>query len=140
MKSILCILLSFFCQNLSAQQLTINDGYLRATPPGQMMSSAFMKLTNNSDQTIIITGGESSKVKAIEIHNNAMRDGMMSMEHIPQLRIAAGKSITMAPGGLNFMFIGLHKALVAGETFSFDLVFENGERQSLTLPIKSIVN
>lgn len=140
MKSIYCLLFTLFCLPLAAAELTVNDGYLRATPPGQMMSSAFMQLTNDTDQTITITGGESAYVKAIEIHNHAMKDGMMSMEHIPTLSILAGESKTLAPGGLNFMLIGLQQSLVPGDTFNFNLVFDNGEQQSLTLPIKSIVN
>ena len=54
MKSIFCLLLTLVCQPLIAAQLTISEGYLRATPPGQMMSSAYMQLTNDSEKDIII--------------------------------------------------------------------------------------
>lgn len=140
MKSIFCLLLTLVCQPLIAAELTISEGYLRATPPRQMMSSAYMQLTNDSAKDIIIIGGTSVMLKAIEIHNHAMVDGMMHMEHITALTIAPGESKNFSPGGLNFMLIGLKQALVAGEQFSFEISFKSGESQPITLPIKSIVN
>jgi copper(I)-binding protein len=38
------------------------------------------------------------------------------------------------------MLIGLKKSLVDGENFTFDIVFKDGSKQTLKLPIKSIVN
>ena len=63
----------------------------------------------------------------------------MKMRRIPSLIIESGKSVILKPGGLHIMFIGLKDMLKDGNDFSFDLTFENGETQSLTLPIKSIV-
>jgi copper(I)-binding protein len=144
MKTKICLILSLLCSHFlftqaASADVQVKEGYLRAVPPGQMMSAAFMELTNNTDKDITIVGGASPSVKAIEVHNHTKVDGVMKMRRIPSLVIESGKSVILKPGGLHIMFIGLKDMLKDGNDFSFDLTFENGETQSLTLPIKSIV-
>jgi copper(I)-binding protein len=140
MKTFSLLLAGLLSLPLAAAELSVDEGYLRATPPGQMMSAAFMTLSNDSDKTITLTGGTSKDVASIEIHNHAMVDGVMSMQRIEGLKIDAGEKVELAPGGLHVMLIGLKKSLVDGENFTFDIVFKDGSTQTLKLPIKSIVN
>jgi len=140
MKTLSLLLAGLLSLPLTAAELSVDEGYLRATPPGQMMSAAFMTLSNDSDKTITLTGGTSNDVASIEIHNHTMTDGVMSMQRIEGLKIEAGEKVELAPGGLHVMLIGLKKSLVDGENFTFDIVFKDGSKQTLMLPIKSIVN
>lgn len=140
MKKTTLALFGLLCSTSVFAELKIDEGYMRATPPGQMMSAAFMQLTNNGDKTVEIIGGQSSDVKSIEVHNHDKVDGVMKMYRIPALTIEPGQSVTLKPGGLHIMFIGLQKTAKAGESFKFDLSFKDGSSQSVELPIKSIVN
>jgi copper(I)-binding protein len=127
-----------FSQTVLAD-LSIKEGYLREVPPGQVISAAFMQLTNNSDNTVTLIGGSSPEVKAIEVHNHTMLDGVMKMTKLAGLEIEAGKTVSLKPGGLHIMFIGLTKNLQKGTNFSFSLNFQNGESQAVSLPIKSLI-
>jgi len=140
MKTISLLIVGLLSLPLSAAELSVDGGYLRATPPGQMMGAAFMTLSNNSDKTVTLTGGQSAETAAIEVHNHSMSDGVMSMQQLEELNIKAGEKVQLAPGGLHIMLIGLKKSLLAGEKFSFELNFKDGSKQTLELPIKSIVN
>jgi len=140
MKTLSLLLAGLLSLPLTAAELSVDEGYLRATPPGQMMSAAFMTLSNDSDKAITLTGGTSNDSASIEVHNHAMVDGVMSMQRIEGLKIEAGEKAELAPGGLHIMLIGLKKSLIAGENFTFDIQFEDGSKQTLKLPIKSIVN
>ena len=145
MKIKRCLILSILCCYFFSPSLVIADievkgGYLRAVPPGQMMSAAFMQLTNTTDREITIIGGSSPAVKAIELHQHTMVNGVMKMRRIPSLSIQPASSVMLEPGGLHIMFIGLKGLLTKGDNFSFDLKFQNGQSQTLTLPVKSIVN
>ncbi|MFT5709188.1 MAG: copper(I)-binding protein, partial [Oceanospirillaceae bacterium] len=131
---------SIFLANSAFADVTIKDAYLRAVPPGQMMSAAFMQLTNNTDKALTIIGGSSEFVKSIEVHNHAKIDGVMKMRRVPGLTIEAGDTTVLKPGGLHIMFIGLKKMIKAGEDFRFELTFDDGTSQAVTLPIKSIIN
>lgn len=127
MKMKRCFILSIFCcyffsPSLAMADIEIKGGYLRAVPPGQMMSAAFMQLTNNTDREITIIGGSSPAVKAIELHQHTMVDGVMKMRKIPSLSIQPASTVTLKPGGLHIMFIGLKRLLNKGDNFSFDLI------------------
>ncbi|MFT5706088.1 MAG: copper(I)-binding protein, partial [Oceanospirillaceae bacterium] len=81
---------SIFLANSAFADVTIKDAYLRAVPPGQMMSAAFMQLTNDTDKALTIIGGSSEFVKSIEVHNHTKIDGVMKMRRVPGLTIEAG--------------------------------------------------
>jgi copper(I)-binding protein len=140
MKKTTFALLSMLCSSSVFAELKVDDGYMRAVPPGQMMSAAFMQLTNTGDKVVELTGGVSGDVKSIEVHNHKKEDNVMKMYRVPSLTIEPGQSVTLKPGGLHIMFIGLKKMVKAGDNFAFDLSFKDGTTQSLELPIKSIVN
>ncbi len=140
MKKTTIALLGMLCSSSVFAELKVDDGYMRAVPPGQMMSAAFMQLTNTSDKTVELVGGASEDVKSIEVHNHKKVDDVMKMYRVPSLTIEPGQSVTLQPGGLHIMFIGLKKMIKAGDQFKFDLSFKDGSTQAIELPIKSIVN
>ncbi len=139
MKKTTFALLSILCSSSVFAELKVDDGYMRAVPPGQMMSAAFMQLTNTGDKTVELVGGKSGDVKSIEVHNHKKVEGVMKMYRVPTLKIEPGQSVTLQPGGLHIMFIGLKKMIKAGDQFAFDLSFKDGSSQPLQLPIKSII-
>lgn len=139
MKRLATMMLGILCSAPTFAELEIKQGYMRAVPPGQMMSAAFMELTNSGEKSLELVGGSSDSVKSIEVHNHQKIDGVMKMYRIPALTIAPGESVTLKPGGLHIMFIGLKKPIVAGQHFSFNLSFKDGTSQAIELPIKSIV-
>ncbi|EPJ45898.1 MAG: hypothetical protein OFPII_25460 [Osedax symbiont Rs1] len=139
MKTKLCLIFSLFCSTYASAGLDIDQGYVRAVPPGKMMSAAFMHLSNNTGQTITLIGGTSPNVKAIEVHNHSMVNGVMKMVRIPGLSIEPGKTVILKPGGLHLMLIGLKRKLNKGESFSFNLQFKNIPAQSIDLPVKSLI-
>jgi copper(I)-binding protein len=46
--------------------------------------------------------------------------------------------VKLEPGGLHVMLINLQKKLVPGEEASITLVFEDGSKQEITVPIKKM--
>ena len=139
MKKTTFALLGMLCSSSVFAELKVDDGYMRAVPPGQMMSAAFMQLTNTGDKAVELVGGTSGDVKSIEVHNHKKVDEVMKMYRVPSLTIEPGQSVTLKPGGLHIMFIGLKKMIKAGDQFKFDLSFKDGSTQAIELPIKSIV-
>ena len=81
--------LSFSFQSVFAQQLTVNEGYIRATIPGTNVSSAYMTLKNTSDTAVTLVGATSEFSDRIEIHEHVMDEGMMRMRQRENLTIDA---------------------------------------------------
>lgn len=119
----------------AADQVSIADAYVRAVPPGQPNSASFMTLTNGSGADIVLKGAESPAAKAVELHTHTMSDGMMRMRQVEKIDLPAGQSVKLQPGGLHVMMIGLQQALVPGEQIDLTLVFDDGSRLPLKVPV-----
>jgi copper(I)-binding protein len=130
------------CANLyagdAADAVQINDTYARAMPPGQTNSAAFMTLTNDATNDHALVAAECDASAVTELHTHLMEDGMMKMRRLEKIDLPAGETIRLQPGGLHLMLIGLKGQLSAGEDVAITLVFEDGSRSALTVPVKGV--
>ncbi|XQW84814.1 copper chaperone PCu(A)C [Thalassotalea piscium] len=131
-------LLSAITLPVFAQQLTVSEGYIRATIPGTNVSSAYMTLKNTSDTPITLIGATSHFSDRIEIHEHVMTDSMMSMRQRDKLIIDAHSEVQLQPFGYHLMIFNLANPLVAEESASITLKFSQGDSQTIELPIQSI--
>lgn len=122
----------------AADAITVTDPYVRAMPPGQPNSLAFMGLTNTSDQDIELVGAEGKVSKVLELHTHIMQDGMMQMKRIEKIDLPAGKTVMLEPDGLHVMLIGLVHDLEPDTSVSLTLVFNDGSKKQLEVPVRKI--
>lgn len=122
----------------AADAVTVSDPYVRAMPPGQPNSLAFMGLTNSSDQDFALVGAEGTVSKALELHTHIMSDGMMQMKKIDKIDLPAGKTVMLETGGLHVMLIGLNQELKPDTNVSITLVFNDGSKKQLDFPVRKI--
>lgn len=88
-----------------------------------MSGGGFFAVTNNGD-----TDDQLIAVRAdfprVALHNTEMQGEVARMFHVDVLEIPAGETVTLAPGGLHVMFMGLNgDPFEVGETFAATLVF-----------------
>jgi copper(I)-binding protein len=57
-----------------------------------------------------------------------MQDGLMKMRRVQSLMLPGHGSVTLEPGGLHLMLIGLTRALQLDEVILIELEFADGER------------
>ncbi|MCJ8337477.1 MAG: copper chaperone PCu(A)C [Pseudomonadales bacterium] len=140
MKYFIGFYLTFFFSTFSYAELTITQAHVRAIPPGQKASVAYMTLTNNTAQDVVISGANSPFFMSINLHRTANIDGVMTMRAQPELRIEPNQSVTLAPGGLHWMLMGLKGALKPSAEVPISLIFADGSEQKLHVIVKTIVN
>lgn len=122
-----------------ANNIKVEDPYVRATPPNLPNSAAFMILKNSSDKDISVIKASSDVSKVVELHTHDMKDGVMKMYQVPKIDIPAKGLTTLKPGGFHVMFIGLNQPLKVGNEVTFTLEYSNGETQTITAPIKTVM-
>ena len=122
----------------AAEDVQAEDAYVRAVPPGQPNSAAFMSLTNKGDTDHVLVGAESNVSKVAELHTHSMEGGMMKMRPAEKIDLPAGETVKLQPGGLHIMLIGLTRQLSPGEDVEITLVFEDGSRTSLQASVKTV--
>ncbi len=122
----------------AADTITVSDPYIPAMPPGQPNGLAYMGLTNGSDQNAELVAAEGTVAKAIELHTHVMEDGMMHMKKIDKIDLPAGKTVMLESGGLHVMLIGLTQDLKPDTKVSLTLVFNDGSKKELEVPVRKM--
>lgn len=125
--------------SLAMAEVTINDAYARAVPPGQMNSASFMMLKNDDEKSVSLVSGSSSVAKVVELHNHINENGVMKMRQVEKIDIPANGMAHLQPGGLHLMLIGLKKDLMEGDNIDLNLEFSDGSSQELTIPVKKVM-
>ena len=123
---------------LAGDAVSVNDPYARAVPPGQPNSAAFMQLSNAGAGDRALVSATSDVSEVVELHTHRMEDGMMKMRRVDQIELPAGETVTLAPGGLHLMLIGLKQQLTPGDDVSLTLTLDDGSELSLTAPVRKV--
>ena len=98
-----------------------------------------MGLTNSSDQDIELIAAEGNVSKVVELHTHVMEDGMMKMITIPKIDLPAGKTVMLEPNGLHIMLIGLNSDLKDGDKAALTLMFKDGSKKAVEVPVRKIM-
>jgi copper(I)-binding protein len=130
--SLCCTLL---CSSYSQAELLVTQATVRLLPPGVPNTSAYFTIENNSDSPVILTGAVANFVNKAEIHNHVHENDMMKMQHQSEVEIAAGQTLSFAPGGLHIMLFGLKQSLQDKQVLELSLQTKSGK----TVSFKAIV-
>ncbi|ACM64457.2 TPA: copper chaperone PCu(A)C [Campylobacter lari] len=132
MKKILSLaILSTFA---IANEIAINDPYVRQTPPNSKTTAIFLELKNNSDKDIKLIKAQSSLSDTTEIHDHIMENGKKMMVQIPQITIKANSSTELKPGGMHIMILNLKENITPQTKANLTLYFDDNS----TIELKDI--
>lgn len=116
--------------------LTLTNAWTRATPPKAKAGGGFIQITNNGSETDILVSASSSISKKVELHEMSVTDGIMKMRELANgIEIPAGETVSLKPGGLHIMFMGLVEGLQQGATVPVTLTFENAGQVKVELSV-----
>ena len=90
-----------------ANDLHIMNGWVRALPPSQKVTAAYLTLHNASAETMTIDGFSSPIAASAELHDSVLQDGQMRMVKQDALVLAPDEHKTLQPAGLHIMLLGL---------------------------------
>lgn len=127
--AVLLVLSVAACSNDSAP-LTISDLVVRKPLPGMHMSAGYFTMTNNSDETIVITGVTSPEFGAVELHETVVEDGVARMVGLGDLALQPGAVVEFVPGGKHLMLMQPH-----GEPGRVTLDFYAGDTVVLSVSV-----
>lgn len=126
-------------QEIKAGNLQISQAFSRATPTGAKVGAGYLTITNTGAAADRLVSASSPASGKVEIHEMAMQDGVMKMRQLPAgLPIAAGKSVSLAPGGYHLMLMGLKAPLKQGDKVPVTLNFEKTGKVDVTLDVQGI--
>lgn len=118
-----------------AGDVSVEEGYVRAMPPGQPVSAAFMTLSNAGKQVRTVVAFSTPVAARAELHRSVREGDQVRMEELAQLTIAPGEQVKLAPGGLHLMLIGMQRSPSPGDEVSVTVQFQDGEKIEARLPV-----
>jgi copper(I)-binding protein len=111
--------------------VTASNAWAPPSLAGAHNGVAYLTLANAGAVPDRLLSASTPVAKRAELHRSEMRDGVMTMRPEGALALAPGERVTLAPGGLHLMLLGLERPLAAGERFPITLAFEH--RPPLTI-------
>lgn len=137
--ALLSLAFIFTFSSAMAGDITIIDPYVRAVPPGQEVSAAFLQMENSSAETRFLVNATSPVSRVVELHSHVHENGMMKMRRVEAIEIPANGKTVLKPGGLHLMLIDLHDALRLDQKVAITLEFKDGSSQVIEAPVRKIM-
>ena len=118
--------------------LIVSDPWGRPTAPDADKGAFYVEINNSSGADDQLTGASSPVCDKTELHTTTMNDGIMSMTPATDelLRIRAGDSLVLEPGGLHVMCLGLTSPLAEGEPVELQLYFAVAEPLEIMVSVE----
>ncbi len=117
----------------------VSNAWVRATVPGQPVAGAYLDLRASSRLKLV--GVSSPVAERGEIHEMKDEDGMMKMRAVKAVDLPAGKTVSLAPGGLHVMLFGLAEPLTEGRKVPLTLKLRRSSGATFThvieVPVKA---
>ena len=111
----------------ASDTLIISDAWVRATPPGKMMTAGYASLENVSKEVITITGVSAEAAGHTSLHETRIERDRSTMRPVARLSIEAGERVSLKPGGLHIMLMKLSESLTDGQSIDICLELENND-------------
>ena len=109
---------------------------MRALPPVQKTTAAYLQVTNEGPAALTITGATSNVSEAAEIHESSLVDGMMRMAPMGDVALSAGSMLAFTPGGNHLMLLGLARMPMPGESVELCLTFAERDPLCTEAPVR----
>lgn len=104
--------------------LAIENVTARATVPGAKVGGGYLTITNNGQEADTLITGATDIAGELQIHEMKMDGDVMKMRQLEQgITVEPGKTVTLKPGGLHIMFMGLEAPLEKDTSFKATLNF-----------------
>ncbi len=117
--------LTSMASDYKAGDLTISQTWTRATPPNAKAGGGFVEIVNSGESADRLIAAASDVAGKVELHEMGVTDGVMKMRKLEDgIEIPAGETVTLKPGGLHIMFMGLNQSFEEGSTVPVTLTFE----------------
>ena len=122
----------------AASPIAASAVWSRPATAGLPTGVAYLTLTDHAAAADRLVGASSPKAGRVSLHHSVMKDGVMSMQAVPDgLELPPGHPVVLAPGGYHLMLEGLKGGLKVGETYPLTLRFAHAKPITVRVEVRS---
>ena len=114
----------------------VENAWARATPAKAENGAAYLTLKSAAADRL--TGVSTPVAKQAELHQMTMDGTVMKMRQIAGLDLPAGQPVTLKPGGIHVMLLGLTQPLKTGQSFPLTLHFAKTGTQVVIVKVEKV--
>jgi copper(I)-binding protein len=136
-----CANTNTFAENVNGRAkgktLHVMDAHQPQRPEFMLMNAGYLKIQSLSDKDVSIVNVSSPDYQSVSIHKSIQVDGMHQMESMGSLKIPAGETLTLEPGGMHLMLhmpIGQRKV---GDFTRIVFALDDGSNVSFNMPVSA---
>ena len=115
----------------AADNVSVQDAYVRLAPPNAPATGAFMVIKNNGDKDVKVLKADNPVSKVTELHTHLNEGGVMKMRPVPSIEVKAKGQAVLQPGGLHVMMIDLKTPMKEGDVVPITLTFDDGSSKQV---------
>ena len=115
----------------AADNVSVQDPYVRLAPPNAPATGAFMVIKNNGDKDVKVVKADNPVSKVTELHTHLNEGGVMKMRPVPSIEVKAKGEAVLKPGGLHVMMIDIKAPMKEGDVVPITLSFDDGSTKQV---------
>lgn len=127
-----------YAHEASSKGVTVSHPWVRATPEGASVGSAFLEIKTDQGTTDRLTGVSSPVAGRAEVHSHTMDNGVMKMRRLEGIDLAAGQSHVLKPMSDHIMLLDLKGPLKEGDLVGLTLMFEKAGPISIEATVEPV--
>ena len=116
--------------------LQVENAWARATPGKSQTGAAYVTIRSPIPDRLV--AASTPVAKEAQLHTMEMSGMVMKMRPTPGVDIPADKPVTLEPGGMHIMLMGLKHPLKAGQSFPLTLSFEKAGTRTVNVAVEKV--
>lgn len=119
-------------------EITVTQPYTFETAKNTKVGGGYMAITNAAKTDEILLEVRTSGIARTELHLSTTDDnGVATMTKQDSIAIPTGETVTLMPGGLHVMFMGLADPFEVDTQIEATLVFENAGEMDVVFDVRA---
>jgi len=116
--------------------LQVENAWARATPGKSQIGAAYVTIQSPTPDRLV--AASTPVAKEAQLHTMEMSGMVMKMRPISGVDIPADKPVTLGPGGMHIMLMGLKEPLKAGQSFPLTLNFAKAGTRTVNVAVEPV--
>ena len=117
--------------------IQVRHPWTRATPPGAKVAAGYLEIRNLGQTPDRVTGAATPAAERVEFHMTTREGDVMKMREVKGFDVPARQRLTLRPGGLHLMIVGLKQPLTMGGRVPLTLRFERAGEIKIELEVQA---
>ena len=124
--------------NLAQAQITVQDAWARATPPGAKIAAGYLVIRNAGAADRLVSAS-SPAAERVETHMTTRDGDVLRMHEVKGYEVPARGTLELKPGGSHLMLVNIKAPLKEGMSVPLTLNFEKAGEVKTELAVRPLV-